>query len=129
PVREVVRAGRRRRHDEECWARRAGATGEQTAGRPEPGRRDLGDVGDVKRRKETGMQRRLAVLMIMGVCSAVATGWLLAGPAYASGGGGCGRPVTDARGVHVRIRNFCFGPTVLHVRRGTTVSFTNLDST
>ncbi len=60
---------------------------------------------------------------------AVLAGLLCAGaaPASASGGGGCGRPVTDARGTTVAIRVFCFRPTVLRVRPGQTVRFVNRD--
>ena len=51
------------------------------------------------------------------------------GAAVASGGGGCGRPVSDARGDTVRIRDFCFGPTILRVHPGDEVVFLNADST
>lgn len=51
------------------------------------------------------------------------------GAAVASGGGGCGRPVSDARGDTVRIRDFCFGPTILRVHPGAEVRFLNADST
>jgi plastocyanin len=47
--------------------------------------------------------------------------------AVASGGGGCGRPVTDDVGSRIVIRNFCFGPTIARVRPGTTVTFVNRD--
>ena len=47
--------------------------------------------------------------------------------AEASGGGGCGRAVSDARGSTVRIRNFCFLPTILRIRPGQTVVFANHD--
>jgi plastocyanin len=47
--------------------------------------------------------------------------------AMASGGGGCGRPVTDARGTAVDISEYCFVPTVLRVQPGKTVTWTNLD--
>jgi plastocyanin len=51
------------------------------------------------------------------------------GAAVASGGGGCGRPVSDARGATVRIRAFCFGPTILRARPGDEVRFVNADGT
>jgi plastocyanin len=51
------------------------------------------------------------------------------GAAVASGGGGCGRAVSDARGDTVRIRNFCFGPTILRVHPGDEVRFLNADGT
>jgi plastocyanin len=49
------------------------------------------------------------------------------GLASASGGGGCGRPVTDAEGTGVDIRDFCFSPTILRVSTGDAVTFTNVD--
>ena len=49
------------------------------------------------------------------------------GLASASGGGGCGRPVTDARGTGVDIRGYCFSPTILRVSTGEAVTFTNVD--
>jgi plastocyanin len=48
-------------------------------------------------------------------------------PALASGGGGCGRPLTDRSGVSVAIKDFCFGPTVLRLRAGQSVTWTNRD--
>lgn len=47
--------------------------------------------------------------------------------AIASGGGGCGRAVTDDDGTQVNIRNFCFGPTILRVPEGETVTWVNRD--
>jgi plastocyanin len=47
--------------------------------------------------------------------------------ASASGGGGCGRPVTDATGTTITIRQFCFGPTILRVAPGETVTWINKD--
>lgn len=47
--------------------------------------------------------------------------------AEASGGGGCGRAVSDARGSTVRIHNFCFLPTILRIHPGQTVRFANRD--
>ena len=46
---------------------------------------------------------------------------------HASGGGGCGRIVTDDDGTQVSIRNFCFGPTILRVPEGETVTWVNRD--
>lgn len=46
---------------------------------------------------------------------------------HASGGGGCGRIVTDDDGTQVSIRNFCFGPTILRVPEGETVTWANRD--
>jgi plastocyanin len=49
------------------------------------------------------------------------------GPALASGGGGCGRPLTDRSGVSVAVKDFCFSPTVLRLRAGQSVRWTNRD--
>jgi plastocyanin len=48
-------------------------------------------------------------------------------PASASGGGGCGGPVTDEAGTEVDIVDYCFSPTILRVARGEEVTFTNMD--
>ena len=68
---------------------------------------------------------RTVSVVVLGAGLLIGSCWFTA--ASASGGGGCGRPVTDGRGTRVTIKQFCFSPTVLHVRRGTTVTFTNLD--
>jgi plastocyanin len=47
--------------------------------------------------------------------------------AGASGGGGCGRAVSDARGTSVRIKDFCFLPTILRIRPNDAVTFDNRD--
>jgi plastocyanin len=52
---------------------------------------------------------------------------LVPGVAGASGGGGCGGPVTDGAGTTVEIEDFCFGPTILRVAPGESVTFVNLD--
>ena len=52
---------------------------------------------------------------------------LLPGVASASGGGGCGQPVTDERGTGVDIEDFCFSPTIARVGVGDAVTFTNVD--
>jgi plastocyanin len=64
-----------------------------------------------------------SAFVIMGLVACV----MAAGPAAASGGGGCGGPITDGRGSTVEIRRFCFTPTVLRTAAGTRVTFTNLD--
>jgi plastocyanin len=58
---------------------------------------------------------------------ALATLALVPGVAGASGGGGCGGPVTDAAGTTVEIKDFCFGPTILRVATGDTITFVNAD--
>ena len=50
-----------------------------------------------------------------------------AAPAAASGGGGCGRAVTNVSGTEIRIRDYCFIPTVLYADVGATVTWTNKD--
>ena len=52
---------------------------------------------------------------------------LLPGMASASGGGGCGQPVIDARGTGVDIEDFCFSPTIVRAGVGDVVTFTNVD--
>lgn len=52
---------------------------------------------------------------------------LVSGPASASGGGGCGQPVTDELGAAVDIRDSCFSPTILRAATGDLVTFTNVD--
>jgi plastocyanin len=69
---------------------------------------------------------RRGVFVAAGVALLAAT-VLVPGRARASGGGGCGRPVTDEAGTTVDIRNYCFSPTILRVATGETVTFTNRD--
>ena len=66
---------------------------------------------------------RAAAVVFLGLLMSVAAPVA----SLASGGGGCGRPVTDGDGTRVSIRNFCFGPTVLRVRPGDTVTWVNRD--
>jgi plastocyanin len=47
--------------------------------------------------------------------------------ARASGGGGCGAPVSEGTGEQVAIRQFCFEPTVLVMPAGGEVTFMNED--
>jgi plastocyanin len=67
---------------------------------------------------------RRVMLMIVGMMLLVG---VMPDVALASGGGGCGRAVTDADGTSVSIRNFCFGPTILRVPEGETVTWVNRD--
>jgi plastocyanin len=76
--------------------------------------------------KEDSMRRARTTLLLL-MLTGLVTGVTAISSAFASGGGGCGRPVSDAHGTRVHIRNFCFTPTVLHIRAGQTVRFTNLD--
>jgi len=71
-------------------------------------------------------RRSVATIVTLGaVTAAIAISMTLS--AGASGGGGCGRAVTDRVGTRVVIRNFCFGPTIARVRKGQTVTFANRD--
>ena len=72
--------------------------------------------------------RRSAMWSVIAIATVAAVAFP-GGAAVASGGGGCGRPVSDARGDTVRIRNFCFGPTILRVHPGDEVRFVNADGT
>lgn len=54
----------------------------------------------------------------MAICSSV--------PALA-GGGGCHAATTDAQGTTIHVRDFCFAPTVLHIKPGDTVTWINDD--
>lgn len=69
------------------------------------------------------IRRIVALLALSGLMFALAP----ASPARASGGGGCGDPVTDEAGTEVVIKWFCFLPTVLYAEPGDTVTFTNKD--
>jgi len=60
---------------------------------------------------------------VLGVVAGFA---LVPGVAGASGGGGCGGPVTDESGTEVEIKEFCFTPTILRAEPGDTITFTNL---
>lgn len=61
--------------------------------------------------------------------TAVIAGALVLAPsaASASGGGGCGGPVTDAGGARVDIDGNCFSPTILRAEPGDAVTFANAD--
>jgi plastocyanin len=72
--------------------------------------------GQVNRR---GMSIVVGALLLVALAPALAS---------ASGGGGCGRAVTDDDGTRVGISNFCFGPTILRVRAGETVTWVNEDA-
>ena len=75
------------------------------------------------------MRQRIGRGLATGVGLALATLALVPGVAGASGGGGCGGPVTDAAGTTVEIKDFCFGPTILRVATGDTITFVNRDRT
>ncbi|MFN2587775.1 MAG: plastocyanin/azurin family copper-binding protein [Actinomycetota bacterium] len=69
------------------------------------------------------VRRAVIPVALLGLMLAIAP----AGLAGASGGGGCGEPITDEAGAEVDIKRFCFSPTVLYARPGDTVTFTNKD--
>lgn len=69
-------------------------------------------------------RRAVSLALVFGVVAGFA---LVPGVAGASGGGGCGGPVTDESGTEVEIKEFCFTPTILRAEPGDTITFTNLD--
>lgn len=71
--------------------------------------------------------RGIRRVMTTGAGLALVALALVPGVAAASGGGGCGGPVTDGSGTTVEIEDFCFGPTILRVAPGESVTFVNLD--
>lgn len=71
-----------------------------------------------------GFRRGLSALAVFTLAAAIT---LVPGVAAASGGGGCGGPVTDDVGTSVDISEFCFTPTILRAAPGDVVTFTNLD--
>ena len=73
------------------------------------------------------MRQRIGRGLTTGVGLALASLALVPGVAGASGGGGCGGPVTDAAGTTVEIKDFCFSPTILRVATGDTITFVNRD--
>jgi len=73
------------------------------------------------------MRARRKLILTVVASAVIATIALPAARAGASGGGGCGRPVTESRGTTMRIRNYCFGPTILRARPGQQITFVNRD--
>jgi plastocyanin len=80
---------------------------------------------------EEGLMRGRAIrrgaTIVVGAMLLLGVG-LAPGVAKASGGGGCGRAVTDDDGTRIGISNFCFDPTIFRVRPGETVTWVNKDS-
>jgi plastocyanin len=74
--------------------------------------------------RASGPRRALAAVFGSAVLASVV---LVPGVAAASGGGGCGAPVTDAAGTEVEISENCFTPTILRAQPGDTITFTNAD--
>lgn len=69
------------------------------------------------------VRRAVTLVALSGLMLAIALG----ASARASGGGGCGEPITDEAGTDVEIKRYCFSPTVLYAEPGETVTFTNKD--
>lgn len=69
-------------------------------------------------------RRAVSLAFVFGVVAGFA---LVPSVAGASGGGGCGGPVTDEAGTEVEISEFCFTPTILRAEPEDTITFTNLD--
>lgn len=65
------------------------------------------------------MLRRVLLLVFLAQIA-------FAAPAH-SGGGGCGEPLTHGDTTLVRMKAWCFGPTVAHVREGAEVTWVNRD--
>jgi plastocyanin len=63
---------------------------------------------------------RALLVLLFGVAPS-----LVAAPAYA--GGGCHEGVTRGTGTAIQIIDACFTPTILHVKRGQTVTWVNTD--
>ena len=74
-----------------------------------------------------GHARRRGTTIVVGAMLMLGVG-LAPGVATASGGGGCGRAVTYDGGTKINIHNYCFGPTILHVRPGETVTWVTRDT-
>ena len=74
-----------------------------------------------------GITIRRAMSIVAGAVLMLSVA-LAPGVAKASGGGGCGRAVTYDGGTRINIHNYCFGPTILHVRPGETVTWVNRDT-
>jgi plastocyanin len=72
--------------------------------------------------------RRIIVATSLGASLALGALALAPAVALASGGGGCGGPVTETAGTRVAIRDYCFSPTILRVAPGEEVVFDNRDS-
>lgn len=69
---------------------------------------------------------KFRAIVLVGVLAGALTPVGLAGPAWA--GGGCHEPmVVSASGVAVDAKGLCFFPTVLYVKVGATVTWTNRD--
>lgn len=79
---------------------------------------------------EEGLMRghmiRRGMSIVLGAALLVGVGFA-PGVARSSGGGGCGRAVSDDDGTRIGISNFCFDPTIFRVQPGDTVTWVNKD--
>jgi plastocyanin len=82
--------------------------------------------GDGEEGQMRGHAIRRGTWMVMGAVLMVGLGFA-PGLARASGGGGCGRAVTDDDGTRIGISDFCFDPTIFRVQPGETVTWVNKD--
>ncbi len=77
------------------------------------------------------MLRRISIAraaMVAAVLGVALIAGAAATPASAGGGGGCGSGViSEGSGVTVLVGGLCFGPTVLHVNAGDTVTWKNVE--
>jgi len=74
-----------------------------------------------------GHSIRRTTSIVVGAVLMVGIG-LAPGVSRASGGGGCGRAVTDENGTRIGISDFCFDPTIFRVQPGDTVTWVNKDA-
>src|SRR3712207_250023 len=74
------------------------------------------------------MVRRVVMVLALVLCAAPFVAQPVAAGGFCMGGGSADSFLDDA-GTRVVMKNNCFGPTVLRVDEGETVTFTNKDST
>ncbi len=80
------------------------------------------EVGAVRRTKRRFMSWSV-------VLTAVSAAALALGVPAANAGGSCHSDAAAAAGIQVTLSELCFGPTVLYAKPGSTVTWTNKDST
>lgn len=68
------------------------------------------------------LRKAMALAATLGLMSVAAPA-----PSAASGGGGCGEPISEGQGTEISIERFCFTPTVLYGDPGDTITWTNRD--
>src|SRR5689334_22054400 len=76
------------------------------------------------------MRRRKGLVISWSlVCVVISAGALALGAPAANAGGSCHSDATAAAGIRVTLSGLCFGPTVLYVTPGESVTWTNRDAT